>query len=625
MARRFTRELPIGEEKPTSGPVSLAGFIALQPNKKKGNKSWRPLQLSDFGDDEDDLGDMGEADDFDLSAEFNQRLHLDTSQPLHAHARPSLYDLNQRQTDGSPLGHRQAMSSTQPLPVNSSPTYTRDQSEDISPTTLRRGRVADCAALFGQLPDPIRLSEEVGAFDGQVLFIAHPSRDVSAHQWSSDSYQWINIGTYSATRGKVEGSLASDRLRGAAVPHNTLEYFKAIALRRETTIREHGRPEEQVPQEPSSTRRVEALRNTDTDRYATLSSTSGSTAGQIPSLNQTVLPRATTIAGVPTSSSVKRTVTRDYLQDPFVDTPAKAPPPAVPTALNFTSPESVEDIRRPAIVPSSMGFGYDFPTESTVSIPIQLTQAQREEFTNRERERIRLMREGSISQYDRSSSELQDVEFGEEAMSRYAATAPRPATTRPQPPLSPEDVRDRQRLKDGLAELGDQPRRPIASFLPELSGGSIMNLSRAPPRPLARPPGLTVANPTRVPSTLNANAAPYTQARAYSRHEYPTGRVPSPTSDETAVDPMRTDNLKFSDPDAVRQTQSHVVATGLGHQAPTSQNFKGPFFVNSMPTSRDPIAALAVQVSEDEKLRTWFQDGQRPARYVSLLSVIVCV
>ncbi|KAF2007541.1 hypothetical protein P154DRAFT_413531, partial [Amniculicola lignicola CBS 123094] len=160
MARRFTRDPMVGEEKPTSGPISLAGLVKLQPNKKKGNRNWRPLQLSDFGTDPD--------------------------------------------------------SSTQR------------------------------ARLFGKtLPDPIRLHEEVGAFDGKVMYIGHPNRDISAHQWSDHSYQWVNIGLYSQNRHRIEGSLASDRIRGIAPVPNTLEYFKAVAEAREMLVKENGRLEHQ--------------------------------------------------------------------------------------------------------------------------------------------------------------------------------------------------------------------------------------------------------------------------------------------------------------------------------------------------------------------------------------------
>ncbi|KAJ4335641.1 hypothetical protein N0V95_008840 [Ascochyta clinopodiicola] len=98
--------------------------------------------------------------------------------------------------------------------------------------------------LFGKLPDPIRLHEQMSQFDGQVVFIGHPNRDISAHQWSSSSFQWVNIGRYAQSCSKVEGSLASDRPRGIDEPRDTLEYFKLAAENRETLIIQNGRPKD---------------------------------------------------------------------------------------------------------------------------------------------------------------------------------------------------------------------------------------------------------------------------------------------------------------------------------------------------------------------------------------------
>jgi hypothetical protein len=58
MARRYNKEIPLEpDEKPPSGPVSLAGLIKLQPSRRKTNRPWRPLELSDFGDDNDNNGE----------------------------------------------------------------------------------------------------------------------------------------------------------------------------------------------------------------------------------------------------------------------------------------------------------------------------------------------------------------------------------------------------------------------------------------------------------------------------------------------------------------------------------------------------------------------------------------
>lgn len=50
MARRHNNGDIDGVEKPTSGPLSLSGYITLQSNRnRKNNKNWRALQPSDLG------------------------------------------------------------------------------------------------------------------------------------------------------------------------------------------------------------------------------------------------------------------------------------------------------------------------------------------------------------------------------------------------------------------------------------------------------------------------------------------------------------------------------------------------------------------------------------------------
>lgn len=98
----------------------------------------------------------------------------------------------------------------------------------------------DIQRVFGcNLPDPVELQVRVGERDGELLFIQHPNRDVSAYEWDNEKYVWINIGLFSHTRKKIEGQLASERLRGQKIAQfentNTLDYFHAIARQREAS------------------------------------------------------------------------------------------------------------------------------------------------------------------------------------------------------------------------------------------------------------------------------------------------------------------------------------------------------------------------------------------------------
>ncbi|KAF2192496.1 hypothetical protein K469DRAFT_800483 [Zopfia rhizophila CBS 207.26] len=612
MARRFNnRDLAEGEEHPTSGPVSLVGLIKLQPHRKRGNKTWRPLQLSDFGEDDNHNDDVESDHDEPVAQTHSVSLA----------SRPSHFDLPPLQTEFniSPVSRRQALPSN-PQSISDAPSasamFMRATSEDISPTNTRGGIVDDVTRMFGKLPDPIRLQECVGTEDGEIIFIGHPNRDVSAHQWSTKSFQWVNIGQYSHNRRRVEGSLASDRLRGQAasesLPLNSLEYFKAIAEQRQRMVKESRSEQVEERPSPSLVHHLEESQRpnlTDAEHFASLSSASGSTGERFPTLARLGSSRAAAPGLSQAPTSALRPVTKDYLEDPFV-TPAKPLRPALPEALNAQNRTSNDTLRGGIGATGSMDFEFEFPTKSAAceNDSSQLAAdpgARRQLFIQREQERIR---RDLWPQERQAEAHLREIDVGEDAMSRVDALARRPTFTRSgvQAPLSPEDAQNRQRLKNRLAELGDQARRLELPVDGRVAIPDVSDLSM-PVRALF-PPGLTVANPSRAFSALNANATPYSHL--------PTNTQASADTDSevTTVNAAAAANLRFSDPDGIRQLHVPEIATGLGHHGPTPQNFKGPFFVDTMPTTHDPTISLASQVPEIEKLQNWFQDGQNPVR-----------
>ncbi|KAK5164276.1 uncharacterized protein LTR77_009970 [Saxophila tyrrhenica] len=118
----------------------------------------------------------------------------------------------------------------------------------------------DVRQVFGgDLPGPSFIEQHPGYKNGQLQFLQHPNGDVSAHQWSTDRYQWENIGQYSNIRKKLEGQLASDRLKGETayqtLQRNTLAYFRIVAKQREANVEglEFGPKEIQaaIPEPPS--------------------------------------------------------------------------------------------------------------------------------------------------------------------------------------------------------------------------------------------------------------------------------------------------------------------------------------------------------------------------------------
>ncbi|KEQ72375.1 hypothetical protein M436DRAFT_73345 [Aureobasidium namibiae CBS 147.97] len=92
--------------------------------------------------------------------------------------------------------------------------------------------------VFGNnLPPLAYFQGNVGNKNGQVGFAIHPNRDISAQQWSQSGYQWYNIGQFSNSRRRTEGSLASHRLKGENELHSLLQhslcYFRAVAKQQE--------------------------------------------------------------------------------------------------------------------------------------------------------------------------------------------------------------------------------------------------------------------------------------------------------------------------------------------------------------------------------------------------------
>lgn len=417
--------------------------------------------------------------------------------------------------------------------------------------------------LFGNLPDLIRLSEQVGAFDGKVVFIGHPNRDISAHQWSPSSFEWVNIGRYSHSRGKVEGSLASDRLRGIDARHDTIEYFKLAAENRQALVIENGRPKNQ------DAGAGHALRGG-------MGFVGGPHVSQGPSI-KTLRVNDQAQSGV--ASSLHQTghivLTKDVLEDPFV----------VAASVSLTRPAN-GNRSQPNLVTStgSLDFTYRFPTKMSADTSSVAGFSA-----------LSLKTAGNTSG-PLSTSGLEDVAFGEEAATRNWSSLTRDA-----------------RLQQASVDTAYRPCHDHSQTSTKIGDSQVTipwykdvtsDIERSHPVTQAIPPTRPVLSTNHISSSLNAACA-----------RPPAGRekIRTPESTASTVNASGV-ALHYSDSDGVRKSQQYEVANGLAQQAPTAQNFNGPFFTDSKPTTHDPTASLSVHVSEGEKLTNWFCDGQRPAR-----------
>lgn len=207
--------------------------------KSKGAKTWKRLDYQDQSD--IDISMLGEPP-------YNF-----VYSPLDAHAktfRPSSSSSNI--FVNAPGGMASVISpSTTPEPEVQILTNPRSRPSglnayEIKPETVNATVTAsfsrrDIVDVFGgDLPSPDVCQSIAGIINGQVQFCVHPNGDVSAQQWSSSSYQWLNIGQFSNIRKRTEGQLASDRLRGEteqqSLQQKTLGYFRAIAKQREASV-----------------------------------------------------------------------------------------------------------------------------------------------------------------------------------------------------------------------------------------------------------------------------------------------------------------------------------------------------------------------------------------------------
>ncbi|KAJ4373865.1 hypothetical protein N0V83_002604 [Neocucurbitaria cava] len=583
MAGRFhEKEDDLEGQQPTPGPVSSTGIIKLQPNRKNIDRTWRPVPASDL--------EKYSTAARDARCDSSTAGRLLLSNTTITSLMDSRYDLS---TEAFPILESKELSENHTDRSGDPIETSRASNNEYCPNFSRSFAGDHYGQLFGKLPDPICLHEEMGEFDGQVIFIGHPNRDVSAHQWSSASFQWVNIGRYAHSRSKVEGSLASDRLKENCVSHDPLAFFKSAAENREKLIVENGRTKE-VPSGALQSAPANGART------ASLSTASDPIVEKFPGLIHNNVPSNPIHLEDDdplTSMTLQASVGMECLEDPFV-APTESSTLSVGPSLKIGN-----DRNDPK---GSLDLGYAFPLKPGISAVSD--HSIRSTSQN-------LILEGKRNHHEiftglahrQLETALRDINLGEDAAGGHALSSGRSFLSRRTPlPASSENTWDNRTTRDRLAELSDLTLQPSG---PGQEGIALPTYTYVQPeaRSLHHPPGLTVANPHRIVSSLNASAPTYANMRRLT---------PGPKS--SAFEAMNFNataaTLRFSDPDGLRQSQEYEIANGLGHQAPTVQCFKGPFFTDSKPTTSDPTVSLSVPIGEEEKLYNWFRDGHRPSR-----------
>ncbi|KAH4128140.1 hypothetical protein HBI55_083320 [Parastagonospora nodorum] len=570
MARRFC---PVDNEHVSEpSPYSMAGIIKLQPHRKIGQDPWKPAQTSELSVACENASSTAE--------NLERLLHVNNSPPsTFMTSSPELLRYNRStpnfQASQGRAQHRLITEGANHFPQFLAAKGRGQASSWTEAHTSGRDRYTE---LFGKLPDQIRLHEELGEFDGQVVFIGHPNRDVSAHQWSSASFQWESIGRYCYSRDKVEGSLASERLKGIDPSRDALLHFKMAAEDREKDVVQITFPQEELGMVPSMFPNVVHAKGT------SLSSAEATQEVIQDSVSHVSLGHSSGQTIKTTSDPSHNLVTKEQLDDPFV---------SKTNSVQRKHPSSTFPRFDYGEVKGSLDLRYEFPALAhALNQNIAVTTPQRQGDSNTTRDGSRL-----------TQPSLRDIGFGEEASSG-ATFSDGQSNSSDKPPAhsSPEIVGVDQKPGSRMStnaeytELLDAPVQ--GRMIPRFEGSHLTARSLFPA------PGLTIANPYRtVPRMETATPS------------VPEAPPKTPVLTQSKTDDSSPAALQFSDPDILRrEVPQHVIANGLSKQAPTTQNFKGPFFTDSIPTANDPTASLFTHVSEEEKLQDWYRDGHRPAR-----------
>ena len=559
MAYRPYRSEALEDEQLDHGSVSLAGIIKVQPSRKKGNKVWRPMQASDIGETSVSSGNSGfhfaAAEDINVTTVGSTSQYLldrTAGESFPPRAQAACARIGAMCNDTSAVEYM-----TSDFPIDN---------VGVRQSEMRCTMTGTREQLFGDLPDPIRLHEQMGKFDGEVVFIGHPNRDISAHQWSSSSFQWVNIERYSYSRGKVEGSLASDRLRGIDETPDTLAYFKLAAENRQMLIVENGRPKDHVTMAGHASHMGTVV--VESNQTCTTASMGGF---RIAASAQSETTSSSSTAFLPPA--------RDLLEDPFV---AAANVSVGRTTGSGTTQGTLPE---PA---GSLDFTYRFPPK-TIAAPRLIDGADTSQ-SNETGGRI----------FDSlSAPTLQEVAFGEEAATQRTMSSTirerlyAPFSTAP---LKPFHGGSQHRWNVNESQSTSTAQARTTQSAAHLNTGARHTASIRP-----------ASSFTRLQSNCSGAAVP-------SAKITPVGASSDTSKSDASTVNAAAVGLHYSDPDSLRRTQHYEVANGLNQQLPTPQSFKGPFFTDTKPTTHDPTVALSVRISEEEKLASWFHDGHRPAR-----------
>ncbi|KAK5019112.1 hypothetical protein LTR60_001231, partial [Cryomyces antarcticus] len=592
---RASRKTFDGVDLPPSAPIQLSGLIKLKPSSRnKGAKAWKPLNLADLANSNDDgsslrkdtLAEPLSSDDSDFQLVTGRRMHAGT---------------------------------------NSSQSTYLDKDAESAPRASVAGSYNkhEVNEIFGnELPGPDYLQQTLGTTDGQIQFIQHPNGDISAQQWSVAFFQWTNIGQYSNIRKKIEGQLASERLRGTAASNNapqlnTLKYFRAVSKQREAIAM--GIPLGPRASEPSyaykSPKTTSGTRQqADSSRDRSPSHVGSQQASQSQTYPSSSRPNFNGVgnAGCPIFGGYRSSLHFP----PSVSAVSQGEDPFIASIVHtseraeHTGEKREDSSMQNGNVKHSEGTGgidFEFRFPQSAASPPRTHQpdwleaerqwndmsATRQHYVEQERTRI----QQTLWPQQRQKGILADVKFGEEAATaRMGDSAPsdndlrREASLQMPPPPSMTVSSRRNAMKEYLNKLGDQ-----ATARGNIISTAARTVLHDPLLATSSAPTLRGSEYKAVAERATRDFAPSGRYTAWSRLELSQGGFQPPSSSGSADG----NALRVSDPEPgwkERPVEIVNIATPKWSNAelaalsiPTPQNFNGPFF--TAPAA--PLGAVA--------------------------------
>lgn len=241
-AKLMRQNQRILEHDPTVLFPQITSKIKSVP-RIKGSKTWKPfsLNLPEYSDGCASPTEVSRrASPFDVHAKVFEPHLRDSSGRISSNflASTTMTTSEPDDNDFRLVTSRKTKPSTRSaLGLNAYEVKTEDRPSTVTASSNKK----EINEVFGNdLPSPEYVQSICGSQHGQLQFVVHPNGDVSAHQWSIEKYQWMNIGQFSNIRKRREGMLASLRLKDETEEHtmqqNTLVYFRAVAKQLEANI-----------------------------------------------------------------------------------------------------------------------------------------------------------------------------------------------------------------------------------------------------------------------------------------------------------------------------------------------------------------------------------------------------